>query len=699
MKVEKKHFFMGVVLFFSLFFIFQVFAQNIDNGQTDKYLVETIFLPDGRIIEGRILPGPPTPPEGFERASVILPEPNLAAGINALTVPAFSWSFGCTATSAAMIAGYYDRTGYSNMYTGPTNGGVMPMDNSSWSDWVDSHGDTRHQCPLSATHLGLDGRATKGHVDDYWIYYDQPGPDPWVGNWTEHTYGDCTGDFMKTNQWFASEGFNTDGATTYYYFTDGSPLYASDIESYSLDPYDGPYGFKLFYESRGYTVTNMYNQLIKGQGSNPALGFTYAQYCSEIDAGRPVMIHLAGHTIVGVGYDDSSNLVYVHDTWDYSTYTMTWGSTYSGMQHIAVSIVSLESSGEKKFDPNGDGYEDILWRHYLTGLNAVWYMFYSSEGITGLSLKPFEMLDMDKGLRQTEIIQDPMEVEVFPNEEVEVFPYKTEVEVLRTPIEEEDLVYEIEEYEFDRTELGDTKGIEVLAGPGDRPDAEVSIQGLTRTATTYLTTVPDTSWHIVGTGDFNGDKKADILWRNYANGLNAVWYMNGVTRTATVYLTTVTDTNWHIAGTCDVNGDGKVDILWRHYSSGLNAVWYMDGVTRTATVYLTTVTDTNWHIVGTVDSTGTGNVFILWRHYSSGLNAVWFMSRATRTATAYLTTVTDTNWNIVGTGDFNRDGHVDILWRNYANGLNAVWYMNGITRTATEYLTTVTDTNWKIENR
>jgi hypothetical protein len=63
-------------------------------------------------------------------------------------VPAFSWSFGCSATAAAMMAGYYDRTGYYNMYAGPTQGGLMPMDNSSWPD-VTINGELRSQCPLS----------------------------------------------------------------------------------------------------------------------------------------------------------------------------------------------------------------------------------------------------------------------------------------------------------------------------------------------------------------------------------------------------------------------------------------------------------------------------------------------------------------------------------------------------------------------
>jgi hypothetical protein len=322
----------------------QVAAQDAKRVRINEYCsVRTIALPNGTNIDEIVINGPPTPPPGYIRPLVAqLPEPNQAAGVNTLSeVPAFNWSFGCSATSAAMIAGYYDRHGYANMYAGPANGGVMPLDNSSWPDWVDSHGDTRHQCPLSATHNGLDGRASRGHVDDYWIYYGQPGPDPCQGNWTEHTHGDCTGDFMETNQWInPGGGFNTDGSTTFYNYTNGAPLPWNDMESYGIHIYDGGYGIKLFYESRGYTVTNMYNQYIYGYRGN-TLGFTYSQYCAEIDAGRPVMIQLEGHTMVGLGYDNATNLMYIHDTWDYGTYTMTWGGTYSGMQHYAVTIVRM----------------------------------------------------------------------------------------------------------------------------------------------------------------------------------------------------------------------------------------------------------------------------------------------------------------------------------------------------------------------
>jgi hypothetical protein len=293
---------------------------------------------DGAGIDEVVIGGPPTPPLGYARP-VVGPPGLMLAAASISDVPAFDWSFGCSATSGAMIAGYYDRTAYANMYAGPTNGGVMPLDNSSWPDWHDGSA-WRHQCPLSATRNGVDGRMTLGHVDDYWIAYGSTLPDPFItGGWTEHTYGDCTGDYMKTNQ---SNFSNSDGSTRFWFYTSGAPFHWYQMEAGGYHTDDGGYGVKLFYESRGYTVSDMYNQYRLGWNGNTQ-GFTYDQYKAEIDAGRPVMIHVVGHTMVGFGYDDStSNLMYIHDTWDYLDHTMIWGGSYAGMQHMGVTIVQLE---------------------------------------------------------------------------------------------------------------------------------------------------------------------------------------------------------------------------------------------------------------------------------------------------------------------------------------------------------------------
>jgi hypothetical protein len=142
---------------------------------------------------------------------------------------------------------------------------------------------------------------------------------------------------MKTNQ---STYGNVDGGTTFWNYTSGNPLNCSSMPGSGIDN-DGGYGLMEFYESRGYSVTACYNQYIQGQGLNPLLGFTYDQYKAEIHAGRPVMFHVQGHTMVGVGYDDATDLMYIHDTWDYDVHTMTWGGSYSGMQHYGVTIVRL----------------------------------------------------------------------------------------------------------------------------------------------------------------------------------------------------------------------------------------------------------------------------------------------------------------------------------------------------------------------
>lgn len=337
-RVWKTVFIIAVFGGLSLFYLWTS-GPSVVSAQMNKYFTSrTITFRNGTSLNELIISGPPVPPPGYEklRSTVSLPKSETALGVSTLTVPAFEWSFGCSATSGAMIAGYYDRNGFPNMYTGPTNGGVIPLDNSSWPDWADTVGDTYAQDPLAASHQGLDGRATRGSIDDYWVSYLGGVQDPYITNaWTQHTWGDAIGDYMKTSQ---SSHSNDDGSTRFYNFSSSSVLTCAAMESYGIASEDGTYGRKLFYQARGYTVTDCYSQ---NTDNNYAGGFSFTQYKAEIDAGRPVMLNLAGHTIVGVGYDDSTNTVYLHDTWDNLTHTMTWGTSYSGMQLLSVSIVNV----------------------------------------------------------------------------------------------------------------------------------------------------------------------------------------------------------------------------------------------------------------------------------------------------------------------------------------------------------------------
>jgi hypothetical protein len=319
--------------------------------ENNPYVVRVFKGPDGRmIVEERV---PPSPPPRMLMPTVYLPSPSMIEGVYAINtinnVPAFTWCYGCSATSAAMLMGYYDNGSFPNMYTGPANGGVCPMNNVTYWGSTTYPGGTCGECPISATHNGIDGRSTKGHVDDYWVDIESAAQDPYItGSWTAHS-DDCTADFMGTSR---SAKSNIDGSTTFYYTNDGSPLH--DYTGAEPAKRDGAHGMKLYVESCGYSVASQgnFNQRIAGYNGVSA-GFTFNDYKAEVDAGRPVLIHVVGHTMLGVGYDDSGQKVYLHDTWDHSQHNMIWAGMYGTMQHTGVSVLRLGGSGPPPPPPSG----------------------------------------------------------------------------------------------------------------------------------------------------------------------------------------------------------------------------------------------------------------------------------------------------------------------------------------------------------
>ena len=320
MKSQRSWVFAALIGIIILVLILPVNAANssIDAG------VKNQFLYQGQLVDERET-GPGLAPAHWA-VNANTPDPTVAS--TSITVPAMNWVYGCSATSATMLFGYYDRNGYPKMYTGPTNSGVFPLTNAAWGTG---------ECPLTASHKGKDGRTTKGHVDDYWYATDSTA-DPYYSHWTQHSPLDSIGDYMGTNQY--KKWHNTDGSTTFYFNSNGAPLYDyTGSESASPAKRDGAHGMKLFAQYKGYTVpTNgVYNQYINPYKSN---GFTYAQYKAEINAGRPVLIQVTGHTMLGVGYS-GTNQVILHDTWDYSDHTMTWGGYYAGRQHYGVTVFHL----------------------------------------------------------------------------------------------------------------------------------------------------------------------------------------------------------------------------------------------------------------------------------------------------------------------------------------------------------------------
>ena len=199
---------------------------------------------------------------------------------------------------------------------------------------------------------------------------------------------------------------------------------------------------------------------------------------------------------------------------------------------------------------------------------------------------------------------------------------------------------------------------------------------------------PDASWNVAGVGDFNGDGKADLLWRS-TNGSLIDWTMNGAQVTsaqnATLGGTPVTpDASWNVAGLGDFNGDGKSDILWRN-NNGALVDWTMNGSQITASQNVTlggssVAPDTSWNVAGFGDFNGDGKTDILWRN-TNGTLVDWTMNGSQIASSQDITlggspTMPDASWSVAGIGDFSGDGKSDILWRN-TSGTLIDWTMNG----------------------
>ncbi len=167
-------------------------------------------------------------------------------------------------------------------------------------------------------------------------------------------------------------------------------------------------------------------------------------------------------------------------------------------------------------------------------------------------------------------------------------------------------------------------------------------------------------WSIVGTNDMNGDKKTDIIWHNSTTNETQFWFMNGHRLTGRA---TVLGENgspffvglpWSIVGTNDFNGDGKTDLVWHNSSTGETKVWFMSGSRISSQV---TVVDENarpiliglpWSIVGTNDFNEDGKADLLWHNGSTGETQMWLMDGRSIVRRATVDAARDGGGSLVG---------------------------------------------------
>ncbi len=237
-----------------------------------------------------------------------------------MDVPESDWWRGCSPTAAGMILGYYDREGYDgSRYDNLIPGGPCELISIG-------PGDTRIRRAIGSPEHTADFFVLQGHVNN----------DPLASGRTEADFN-CLADFMGTSQ---DEFNNADGYTKFFFSSSGRPLSHTSLIEYGMTDISGLVGISEYIRYCGYEADELANQYILGYGGNTQ-GFSLADFQAEIDAGRPVIIHLTGHSMIACGYESGSELISVKNGFGTGPYAMTWGGIYDGRLHFGVSTIRL----------------------------------------------------------------------------------------------------------------------------------------------------------------------------------------------------------------------------------------------------------------------------------------------------------------------------------------------------------------------
>ena len=199
-------------------------------------------------------------------------------------------------------------------------------------------------------------------------------------------------------------------------------------------------------------------------------------------------------------------------------------------------------------------------------------------------------------------------------------------------------------------------------------------------------------------GDFDGDGKADLMYRRYSDqhlflvrGDGAGGWLNagasvdlgGFSAAASIF------------SHGDFDGDGKPDVLWRRTSDGTMWLIAGNGVGRwkTAVSVQIGIFASADLVFSPGDFDGDGKMDVLWRKAADG--TLWLITgNGTGGWKTGTSTQIGTGWNsmdaIMSPGDFNGDGHSDVLVRNATSHILFMFKGNGtggwISGTATQIM-------------
>jgi hypothetical protein len=203
---------------------------------------------------------------------------------------------------------------------------------------------------------------------------------------------------------------------------------------------------------------------------------------------------------------------------------------------------------------------------------------------------------------------------------------------------------------------------------------------------TWLAAQGVPGWSIVARADLDGNATPDLIWQNDTTRQVSVWYMGGAqgaTFLNSDWISEAPVPGWEVVAAGDFNGDSKPDLFWRNETTAEVAVWFMGGIkgnVMQSWAWLTSLVLSNWKIVALADLDGNGRLDIIWQHTTTRQVSYWLIGGAqgdTLLASGWLSAAPVPGWRVAGATDLDGNGKPDLIWQNDSTQQATVWFMGG----------------------
>lgn len=187
---------------------------------------------------------------------------------------------------------------------------------------------------------------------------------------------------------------------------------------------------------------------------------------------------------------------------------------------------------------------------------------------------------------------------------------------------------------------------------------------------------------VQGAADLNGDGLDDLILRTASGDFYAALMPSSNTNLSYILVKNISP-NFVYKGSSDIDGDGNADVIWSNAGTGEVMISYMDGTTEGSTLTVSFPGKTVQG-VGRFFKNTTGNILL------SNISGQVFVATITdSSASATMVGTLSAGTTIADIGDYNGNGFDDILWRKTGAVTNGIWSFanNTVTKIAAPSLT------------